>query len=133
MVLDLKKQLETYGITVNGIIQVGSHYAEEIGDFDRLGVKDLILVEPLTASYNEMLRRIGSRPNTTTFKVALGNSTGKAKMYVETVNEGQSSSLLKPTKHLEQYPHIVFPFEEEVDLTKLDYWNLTENYIMELS
>jgi hypothetical protein len=41
-------------------------------------------------------------------------------MFVETANQGMSSSILKPNLHVSQYPHIVFDTEEEVDMVKLD-------------
>ncbi len=36
------------------------------------------------------------------------------------VNEGMSSSILKPQKHLEVYPHIEFDEKEQVEMTTLD-------------
>lgn len=120
MILSIKNQIEKYNLPIKGIIQIGSHYAEEVSIFDDLGVVDLILIEPLTAAFTEMQRRVGQRPNTEMLQLALGNEEGTATMYVETINEGQSSSLLKPSKHLEHYPHIVFPNMEEVKITKLD-------------
>jgi hypothetical protein len=54
------------------------------------------------------------------YQCALGNENKKINMYVETANNGQSSSILKPKKHLEQYPHITFDFIEEVSMFRLD-------------
>ena len=45
---------------------------------------------------------------------------GDIEMHVETANQGQSSSILKPLKHLDQYPHIKFNDKEKVKITKLD-------------
>jgi FkbM family methyltransferase len=51
---------------------------------------------------------------------ALGNFEGRISMNIETANQGQSSSILKPALHLSQYPHIKFENEIEVDITTLD-------------
>jgi FkbM family methyltransferase len=51
---------------------------------------------------------------------ALGNTTGKITMNIETANQGQSSSILKPALHLTQYPNIKFEDKIEVDITTLD-------------
>jgi FkbM family methyltransferase len=48
------------------------------------------------------------------------NYEGKISMNVETANNGQSSSILKPALHLLQYPHIKFEDTVEVNITTLD-------------
>lgn len=52
--------------------------------------------------------------------MALGNSTGKVKMYTETEHYGKSCSILKPKLHLTQYPDIEFKTMELVNIDKLD-------------
>jgi hypothetical protein len=50
-------------------------------------------------------------------------------MLVESNNLGQSSSILEPKLHLQQYPNIVFDSKEEVEMKKLDDLNIDlENY-----
>jgi hypothetical protein len=41
-------------------------------------------------------------------------------MFVEQANNGQSSSILKPALHIQQYPHIQFNQVEEVEMVRLD-------------
>ncbi len=48
-------------------------------------------------------------------------------MNIETANEGQSSSILKPNLHLKQYPHIQFNETVEVDMVRLDDYFMNEN------
>ena len=63
------------------------------------------------------------------FQLALGNENKPVKMYVETVNHGMSSSILKPQKHLEQFPQIVFDQDEIVEMVRLDdFLSEKENY-----
>jgi hypothetical protein len=54
------------------------------------------------------------------FNLALGNENKKISMNIETVNNGQSSSILEPELHLKQYPHIIFNNKIQVDMMKLD-------------
>lgn len=54
------------------------------------------------------------------FHKALGNENKRIKMYVESANNGMSSSVLQPKKHLEQYPEIIFDREEIVEMVRLD-------------
>jgi len=42
-------------------------------------------------------------------------------MYVSNDNQGQSNSLLKPDKHLQQHPEVVFNEAEIVSVKRLDY------------
>ena len=58
--------------------------------------------------------------HTETKNLALGNMTGKVLMNIERDNKGQSSSILKPKLHLEQYKWIKFTDKEEVDIDRLD-------------
>lgn len=47
-------------------------------------------------------------------------------MFVETANQGQSNSLLKPANHLKQYPDIKFGGTELVQVRPLDALPLPE-------
>ena len=51
---------------------------------------------------------------------ALGNKEDEVEMFTETINEGQSSSVLEPDYHLVQHPSIQFDGKETVKMTKLD-------------
>jgi FkbM family methyltransferase len=120
MVIDLKPILDRYGIVPSGIIQVGAHWAEELADFDRLGIKELVLIEPLKEAFSIMQNNARNRPDTLTFNAALASREGKMTMFVETVNQGQSSSLLKPKHHVVQHPDIVFDKTEQVTVMTMD-------------
>jgi len=41
-------------------------------------------------------------------------------LYVESANNGMSSSVLQPKKHLEQYPELIFDIEQIVEVVRLD-------------
>ena len=73
--------------------------------------------EPLKKNFEVLKSNISNFP---IFNLALGNETGQIKMFTESKNNGQSSSILKPKIHLNQYPHIVFDGEEVVEIIKLD-------------
>jgi hypothetical protein len=48
-------------------------------------------------------------------------------MNVEKNNQGQSSSILNPKIHLQQYPWIQFTDKEEVEMIKLDDFEFNKN------
>ena len=41
-------------------------------------------------------------------------------LYVESANNGMSSSVWQPKKHLEQYPELIFDIEQIVEVVRLD-------------
>jgi len=119
MIFDFNTLKNKYNFKINGAIHIGGHYGEEYGLYTSLGVPS-IFFEPLSNNYSVLKSKVGHDPNVQTFQCALGNENKMVTMNVETANNGQSSSILKPKKHLEQYPHIIFNSTEEVNMFRLD-------------
>jgi FkbM family methyltransferase len=118
MLLNLLEIHEKYKLNIRGVLQIGAHHGQEDWIYRRLGVQNITYFEPLDKNYNELIKNIPK--GTETYKLALGNENKKVKMFVESANRGMSSSILKPSIHKTQYPHIVFDEEEEVDMRRLD-------------
>ena len=105
---------------MRGVIQVGSHWAEEFEGWVSIGVKDFIFFEPVLSNYVKLCRILPVSDNIKIYQLALGNKTGKMMMFTETEHQGKSCSVLEPLLHLEQYPDIEFTGRELVDMDKLD-------------
>ena len=109
---------------VRGVFHIGAHYGQELETYKKLNVKDIVFFEPVIESYlklNDMIKDFDTEGfNIRTENVALGHRDGVKKMYMETANQGQSCSLLKPKEHLKLYPSITFDSQEEVTQTFLD-------------
>lgn len=117
MLLNLKELHNKYQMKVTGILHIGAHFGEENGIYNELGYPNRVFFEPLEKNYKTLSQRV---TDSTLYKVALGSEASTKIMYVESANQGQSSSLLKPKLHLQQYPHITFPDTEEVVVQTLD-------------
>ena len=107
---------------MKGFVDIGSHYAEEYFDL-KPQIRDhinWIFFEPVKSTYDEMCRRLPQASNIKTHNIALGNMIDEIEMFTESHNKGQSSSILKPKIHLEQYPMIVFNGRTKVKIDKLD-------------
>lgn len=117
MLLDLKKIIEEYDCKITGIFHVGAHYGEEIETYNELGISEVMYFEPLKEAWEVLSKKI---PPSHLFKMALGNETKQVTLNVDSGNNGQSSSILKPKLHLAQYPHIKFEKTEEVSQYRLD-------------
>jgi len=117
MLLDLQKLHQQYSMDVKGVLHIGAHYGEENSIYQELGYTNKVYFEPLTKNYKILSERV---TDSTLYQLALGAEPSIKSMYVESANQGQSSSLLKPKLHLQQYPHITFPEREEVTVETLD-------------
>jgi FkbM family methyltransferase len=119
MIFDFNTLNNKYNFNIKGVIHIGGHYGQEYDLYKTLNVP-ILFFEPITNSFNILKNKIGNDSNVLAFQCALGNENKVITMNVETANNSQSSSILKPKKHLEQYPHITFDFTEEVSMFRLD-------------
>jgi FkbM family methyltransferase len=121
----MKDFIIKYKINPIGVVHIGAHFGGEITTYNELGTKNIVFVEPLSSTFQKLVENVNklntdSECNIIFLNKALGNKIGFEEMYVETVNLGQSSSLLKPEFHLQQYPGITFPYRETVEVSTLN-------------
>jgi FkbM family methyltransferase len=129
MLFDLYELLKKYNITPRGVIQIGAHYGEENSVYEKLNIPNRVFFEPIKSNFNILKRNIGDKH--LLYNFALGNTNTNLEMYVETYNNGQSCSILKPEKHLIQHPKIEFNLKELVEVKRLDDVGLIlDNYNM---
>jgi len=125
MLIDLVKIKQKYRLEIEGVLHIGAHFGQENKVYEELQIKNRIFFEPLSNNFRKLSENVGSEY--ILIKKALGNFEGTTEMYVEVANSGQSSSVLKPSLHLVQYPHITFPSKETVEITKLDNVEFSRN------
>jgi len=118
MLLDFKNLYEKYNMNVRGVLHIGAHYGEEHNIYKNFGIPNIAYFEPLIKNFNVLKQNI--KDESLLFNFALGNQNKKIEMFVESANNGQSSSILEPKIHLSQYPHIVFNQKEIVEMKRLD-------------
>jgi len=127
MLLNLKDIIKKYNLKIEGVLHIGAHFGEEYELYVENGIKDLIFFEPVPVTFEKLKEKLNGKA--ILINKALGNTEGKITMNVETTNQGQSNSILKPALHLSQYPHIKFEDTVEVEITKLDrFMNLSNSY-----
>lgn len=118
MLLNFEELYIKYKMSVSGIIHIGAHYGEEHHLYKKLNIKNIIYVEPLKKNFEVLKKNITD--DSVLLNFALGNENKKIDMFVESANNGQSSSVLEPKVHLLQYPHIIFNEKESVEMRRLD-------------
>lgn len=121
---------QKYNMNISGIIHIGAHYGEEIYEYLRNDIQDIVLFEPLSNNFNILENNLKNlNANIQGHQVALGSKKGKATMFLSD-NEAQSSSILKPKVHLTHHPNVKFEGTEEVEVEVLDDYNITHcNFI----
>lgn len=127
MLISFDSLIDRYKFNIKGIIHIGAHFGQEYNDYKRHGIENVIFFEPVRATFEHLLNSIKDE-NIVFVNKALGNENKDVTMYTETANQGQSSSVLKPVKHLTQYPHITFNGTEVVKQVTLDSF-FKESYL----
>jgi FkbM family methyltransferase len=125
MLIDLKTVKEKYDMKITGVLHIGAHFGQEFDIYESLGIKNTIFFEPLPHVFRELNKKLEGK--SVLYETALGNTVGKVEMFVESNNQGMSSSILEPGIHTQQYPHIVFNNKVTVPITKLDLVMETHN------
>ena len=120
MLLDFNSIARTFNVEPKGVFHVGAHHGQEMDLYDSMGVKNVVMFEPSSLNFKVLQTNVGSKA----FLVnkALGSKVESAKLRIEKSNGGMSNSLLDPSLHLKQYPHIAFQDFEEVEVVTLDSW-----------
>lgn len=127
MLLDFDEILKTHGLKIKGIIHIGAHFGQEFELYKKHNIQNLMFFEPINSTFQRLKENVGERAKL--LNIALGNFDGEIEMFTETINQGQSSSVLQPDYHLVQHPNIQFNGREKVKITKLDnFIQEFENY-----
>ena len=96
----MKKYLDM--VNVKGIIQVGANTGQEVPILEKY-TQNIMLIEVHPHLINNLKLKF---PNYIVIETALGNENTERDFYL--ASNGESSSLLKPNKHLDFYPTIKF-------------------------
>lgn len=120
MLLSLTELIHKYSLKISGVIHVGAHHGQEIVEYNKNDIKNIILIEPCSNAFKFLQNKFGSHHHIKLFNCACAAIDGEAQMYTETANKGQSNSLLQPMRHLHHYPNIQFTGHETVKVHRLD-------------
>lgn len=131
MIIDIQK----LNLRSNGVIQIGAHHGQEHKTHKNIGCTKFLYFEPQKDVFNILKQNIEKEKTEQDFiklyNYALGEESCVMEMYKEKDNTGQSSSLLEPYLHLEQYPGIKFTEKETVTVKTLDSVLEEDNLIPE--
>jgi FkbM family methyltransferase len=124
MILDFDNLVHKYNLSIEGVLHIGAHFGEEHSLYKKHNIKNIAYFEPLRNNFNVLKQNVND--DSLMFNIALGSEEKQIEMFVETANNGQSSSILEPELHLVQYPHITFNSKELVNMKRLDNIELND-------
>lgn len=113
------------GFELNGVVQGGANDGEEVENFIRMGVDNLIAFEPLTSAFNILQDRYGDKAHC--FKLGLHDTNRMAELQVTAI-DGKGSSILETEwEHPEvkrnwNQGQAAIVGTEEVELVRFDRW-----------
>lgn len=102
-----------------GILQVGASIGQEIEYFVRNGIRHAAMIEPLDGPFALLEQRcaaVGYLP----VQCLCGVADGEWVEFHVASNNGESSSMLAPAKHLADYPWVTFPSKVSMQTFTLD-------------
>ena len=117
MLLDFDYLVNKYNLKIKGILHIGAHIGNENMVYQKHNIANKIFFEPLSHTFEILKKNV---TDGILVNKALGSTTESVKMYVEYDNQSQSSSILKPKVHVQQYPGIRFNDTKNVDMIRLD-------------
>ncbi len=122
MLLDFKHLVRKYQMKFDNVTAVGAHWGEEYEDYILAGAKHITMIEPCAKAFDVLRSKFGNNDNVRLYNCACGDTRGFATMYTgdNTINHGQSNSLLAPALHLQLHKEVEFPDVEEVSIAFLD-------------
>jgi 2-O-methyltransferase len=120
----LKKYLTDNAV----IIDCGAHIGADSVELARVFLNCKVhSFEPIPSIYNNLVHLTRKYINIECHPIALSNQNGVAKFYVSSGESDASSSLLKPTGHIENHKEVLFDEEIQVPTITLDDWAIKNN------
>lgn len=123
MIVGFNSYKNKYQFKVTGIIHVGAHVGQEYEEYmETFGSVETHWFEPVENVFSKLSENLSGKPDVSLYNFGLGEDSFTTKMFVDSGNDAQSSSILKPKLHTEEFPHIEFPESSQIEIKveKLD-------------
>ncbi len=114
------EQLKALGKPFANVVQVGANRGQEVSAYENYGIDWAIMVEPQEEAFQKLEKRVAGHPRFIAVQALCSSLDGTPYDFYVADNKGQSSSLLKPTRHQTEYPKIGFPTQVKLTSTRLD-------------
>lgn len=105
MLIRIHDLVAKYGLNISGILHIGAHMCEELGDYLQMGVAEdqIIWIE---ANESIATQAQSAHPKAKIYNLTVSDCDGKNVELIIT-NNGQSSSILELDYHKIAHPHVI--------------------------
>lgn len=119
MLITIKELKNKYNLDITGILHVGAHECEELGDYIKVGVpyKNIYWVEAMNDKVDQMKMKYGNMVNI--YQALIDIDDDKEVTFYKT-NNGQSSSILEFGTHSKNHPQVHVNSSEQLKTSRLD-------------
>lgn len=93
---------------IQNVLQVGASGGQEIPLFVNNEIKHAILIEPLDYPFEVLINNLRGLENYIPIKTLVGADDDVSVTMFISSNDGQSSSILKPARHISTFPNVLF-------------------------
>lgn len=97
-----------FGVTPEGVLQIGANYGQEVKKFTTEGIRYGVFVEPLPHAFQELKNAVLKNSDFVAINALCAADAGQEKVFFVSEQAGGSSSMLKPTGHLDIHPEVAF-------------------------
>ena len=112
--------IQRLGGTFRGTVHVGANKGDEIPAYKAHGLEWAIMVEPLEEPFAELQRRLTGEEKYIAVQALCAGRPGIEYDFYVASNEGQSSSILRPQRHLQEHPAVRFDRAMKMTSTTVD-------------
>lgn len=109
--------VKNHKLNISGIIDIGAHTGTAMGEYLKLEIPNIVLIEPNINAFNKLQEYHGRAK---LFNLAMLDYQGNQEMYVSPNNEGAADSLLRPKLITSLKPEIKFNGKGSVKVSSLD-------------
>lgn len=100
-----------FGVTPDGVLQIGANNGQEVKKFATEGIRCGVFVEPLPHAFQQLKTAVSPHPNYLAINALCASESGQEKTFFVSSQAGGSSSMLKPSGHLDIHPEVGFDNE----------------------
>lgn len=112
--------LSQFGRKFSGVIHVGANNGKEVVEYNKYMIKHAVLIEPLPNVFDQLKKSIIGYDGFTAVQALCSHLPNINYDFYIANNNGQSSSLLKPKRHVVEHPDVEFNSKMEILSTTLD-------------
>lgn len=106
MLIPFHTLVTKYGIRPTGVFHVGANTGQELEDYEKNGVPNIVFIEAVPSVYKNLVSHCKHHPHVLPFLACCSDVDGEKVVLYVTNNGGQSSSMLEFGTHETQHPEV---------------------------